>query len=100
MLPHTPCIWVLPCQSVAEILQSPFGNDPNDIDLTEAGSVLVDDLQLMFETHSMEMATVFDDDHELDLSSLRLNYERLGKNGVRKRSEFEMQKHVNKSKKA
>ena len=31
--------------AVAEILQSPFGNDPNDIDLTEHGSGLVEDLQ-------------------------------------------------------
>jgi len=65
--------------AVAEILQSPFGNDPNDIDLTEHGSGLVEDLQQMFDQHDMEFASVFDDANEFDLTQLELSYKRLGK---------------------
>ena len=33
---------------MAEILESPFGNDPNDIDIIEYASDLVADLELMY----------------------------------------------------
>jgi hypothetical protein len=43
---------------VAEILASPFGNDPNHIDLGPEALNLIDDLEIMFEKHDMPIGEV------------------------------------------
>lgn len=54
---------------VAEILESPFGNDPNDIDLREYGEGLLQDLELMYYGREMRMDVVFTDEEDLRLMS-------------------------------
>mmetsp|Transcript_74935 Transcript_74935/g.236858 ORF Transcript_74935/g.236858 Transcript_74935/m.236858 type:complete len:554 (-) Transcript_74935:98-1759(-) len=44
---------------VAEILESPFGNDPNHIDLQIYGQDLLDDLELMYYSREKELDIVF-----------------------------------------
>jgi len=52
---------------VAEILESPFGTDPNDIDLEALEVSLVNDLELMYYGCSMRMDVVFTDESDLCL---------------------------------
>lgn len=55
---------------VAEIMESPFGMDPNDIYLEEYREELVNDLELMFHGREMRMDQVFTDDNELCLRGI------------------------------
>lgn len=55
---------------VAEILESPFGNDANDIDLEDYGLELMSDLELIYHGRSLQMDTVFTDENELSFSGL------------------------------
>jgi len=55
---------------VAEILESPFGNDPNDIDLDAYGQALMDDLQIIYHSRNVQLDTVFTDDRDLDFSRI------------------------------
>lgn len=56
---------------VAEILESPFGTDPNDIDLRPHGIALMSDLEMMYNGRNDKLDSVFDDeDHPLKFSEL------------------------------
>merc|ERR1712107_15564 len=55
---------------VAEILESPFGDDPNDVDLKEYGYELMTDLELIYKGRDRQLDTVFDDEHELEFNNL------------------------------
>jgi len=55
---------------VAEILQSPFGNDPNDIQLSDHGTLLMQDLELMFHGRETQLDTVFAEDADVNFSAL------------------------------
>lgn len=46
---------------VAEILESPFGNDPNDIDLVESADDLVNDVEMLFEKANAPITPVLHD---------------------------------------
>lgn len=62
---------------VAEILESPFGNDPNDIDLGAYGHALMDDLEVIYHSRGMQLDSVFTDDQ--DLNFVRLSRVRTSK---------------------
>lgn len=53
---------------VAEILESPFGNDPNDINIKECGADLMNDLELMCCSRSFRLDRVFAVDEAIDFS--------------------------------
>jgi putative membrane protein len=57
---------------VAEVLESPFGDDPNDIDLKSYGSNLVKDLELVYYARNSQEDYVLDDTNidEVNLSDL------------------------------
>lgn len=55
---------------VAEILESPFGNDPNDIYLRVYGAALMEDLQMIFNGRDMQLESVFKDDRPLDFEEV------------------------------
>lgn len=55
---------------VAEILESPFGNDPNDLDIRAYGDPLMSDLELIAHCRDIESDFVFSSDEHLDFSSL------------------------------
>jgi len=44
---------------VGEILESPFGNDPNDINLRKYGRKLLIDLDMVYHAKNMKLDTVF-----------------------------------------
>ena len=60
---------------VAEILESPFGNDPNDIDLIVYADDLVSDIEQMFEKQNMPLKPVLQDtkDDRSTFTQLRLD---------------------------
>merc|ERR1719502_127491 len=47
---------------VSEILESPFGKDPNDIDLSMYGKSLLADLQLFYNMRDIKFDTPFHED--------------------------------------
>lgn len=53
---------------VAEILESPFGNDPNDINIKECGADLMNDLELMSRSRDFRLDSVFAVDEAVDFS--------------------------------
>lgn len=55
---------------VAEILESPFGNDANDIDLEDYGLELMADLELIYHGRDLQMDAVFTDENELSFKGL------------------------------
>mmetsp|Transcript_17927 Transcript_17927/g.38155 ORF Transcript_17927/g.38155 Transcript_17927/m.38155 type:complete len:385 (-) Transcript_17927:62-1216(-) len=57
---------------VAEILESPFGNDANDIDLKDHGQALMEDLELMYYGREQQLDTVFTNDRDLNFQELIL----------------------------
>eukprot|EP00928_Gymnodinium_smaydae_P033650 TRINITY_DN24044_c0_g1_i1.p1 TRINITY_DN24044_c0_g1~~TRINITY_DN24044_c0_g1_i1.p1 ORF type:complete len:401 (+),score=89.58 TRINITY_DN24044_c0_g1_i1:62-1264(+) len=71
---------------VAEILESPFGDDPNDLDIRAYGEALMQDLELMVKSRDFELETVFAEDQQLCF------YEKM-----RNLGEFKKTKHVKRS---
>lgn len=84
MLPFTlaeHCGWATPAftafatigffglDEVAEILESPFGNDPNDINIKECGADLMHDLELMSRSRDFKLDCVFASDEAVDFSA-------------------------------
>jgi len=57
---------------VAEILESPFGDDPNHINIYDEAQGLVEDISDMLTQRDMEFAAVFSDEHEINFSTLQL----------------------------
>ncbi|CAE8634379.1 unnamed protein product, partial [Polarella glacialis] len=57
---------------VSEILESPFGNDANDINLREKGSLLLHDLSVIYKGRNRQLDTVFSNEDEFDLGSIML----------------------------
>merc|ERR1719265_1835843 len=55
---------------VAEILESPFGNDPNDIDLRDYGQNLLTDIELFYHGREMQLDTIFNDEVDVEFRSL------------------------------
>mmetsp|Transcript_73563 Transcript_73563/g.142293 ORF Transcript_73563/g.142293 Transcript_73563/m.142293 type:complete len:412 (+) Transcript_73563:115-1350(+) len=55
---------------VAEILESPFGSDPNDIYLRQHGVKLMCDLEMFYNDHEIELDTVFQPDQDVNFSGL------------------------------
>lgn len=55
---------------VAEVMESPFGLDPNAIYLEDYREDLVNDLELMFYSREMKMDTVFTNDKDLCLRGI------------------------------
>lgn len=55
---------------VAEILEAPFGDDANDIDLEHYGFELMSDLELIYHGRDRQLDTVFDDENELSFDDL------------------------------
>eukprot|EP00928_Gymnodinium_smaydae_P082890 TRINITY_DN66164_c0_g1_i1.p1 TRINITY_DN66164_c0_g1~~TRINITY_DN66164_c0_g1_i1.p1 ORF type:complete len:416 (+),score=49.29 TRINITY_DN66164_c0_g1_i1:113-1360(+) len=60
---------------VAEILESPLGNDPNDINLRQYGRKLLKDLSMIYHNRNMELDTVFSSEDDFDLSNLLSTYD-------------------------
>lgn len=81
--PATPAVMVLigvgffGLDEVAEILESPFGNDPNDIDLVTWGDDLINDVESMFEKANAPIHPVLHDtkDNKHFFKQLNLNLE-------------------------
>jgi len=55
---------------VAEILESPFGNDPNDIHLRKYGVRLMRDLEMIYNNRDAKLDTVFPDEPVLSFAEL------------------------------
>lgn len=55
---------------VAEILESPFGNDPNDIFLRGYGVKLMRDLEMMYNGRDTELDSVFTNEQDLNFTDL------------------------------
>eukprot|EP00747_Dinoflagellata_sp_TGD_P188571 gnl/TRDRNA2_/TRDRNA2_4777_c0_seq1.p1 gnl/TRDRNA2_/TRDRNA2_4777_c0~~gnl/TRDRNA2_/TRDRNA2_4777_c0_seq1.p1 ORF type:complete len:146 (-),score=15.06 gnl/TRDRNA2_/TRDRNA2_4777_c0_seq1:17-397(-) len=55
---------------VAEILENPFGNDPNSIELKKYGKALMHDLELMYNGKDTNLDTVFTDDCDLQFHKI------------------------------
>lgn len=55
---------------VAEILESPLGNDPNDLNLRKYGRKLLVDLSMIYEERNMKLDTVFASEDDFDLSAV------------------------------
>lgn len=55
---------------VAEILEAPFGDDANDIELEQYGYQLMSDLEIIYHGRDRQLDTVFDDEHELSFDDL------------------------------
>eukprot|EP00929_Paragymnodinium_shiwhaense_P092016 TRINITY_DN51890_c0_g1_i1.p1 TRINITY_DN51890_c0_g1~~TRINITY_DN51890_c0_g1_i1.p1 ORF type:complete len:464 (+),score=83.69 TRINITY_DN51890_c0_g1_i1:112-1503(+) len=55
---------------VAEILEAPFGQDANDIDLSHYGQALLADLELFYNMRHMNIETVVGGDQELSFAKL------------------------------
>jgi len=55
---------------VAEILESPFGNDPNDILLRPHGLRLMSDLEMMYNGRDDKLDSVFDEEQPMNFSEL------------------------------
>jgi len=55
---------------VAEILESPFGCDPNDIDLASYGRDLMLDLEIVYHGRNQQLDTVFSDEVELSFQHM------------------------------
>jgi len=55
---------------VAEILESPFGNDPNDIFLRQYGIKLMSDLEMMYNGRDTKLDDVFSNERDLNFSEL------------------------------
>eukprot|EP00929_Paragymnodinium_shiwhaense_P057747 TRINITY_DN28906_c0_g1_i1.p1 TRINITY_DN28906_c0_g1~~TRINITY_DN28906_c0_g1_i1.p1 ORF type:complete len:393 (+),score=37.94 TRINITY_DN28906_c0_g1_i1:103-1281(+) len=55
---------------VAEILESPFGNNPNDIDLHDYGRSLLQDLELFYHSRDTNLDTIFTDEFDVDFDVL------------------------------
>jgi len=58
------------CEEVAEILESPFGTDANDIDLKFFGQALIRDLEVLYYNRETKPEFVFDDDQDLSFAYL------------------------------
>eukprot|EP00929_Paragymnodinium_shiwhaense_P009990 TRINITY_DN11446_c0_g1_i1.p1 TRINITY_DN11446_c0_g1~~TRINITY_DN11446_c0_g1_i1.p1 ORF type:complete len:485 (-),score=109.05 TRINITY_DN11446_c0_g1_i1:373-1827(-) len=69
----TPCVCVLVAigffglDEVAEVLESPFGNDPNDIHLRRYGRKLMEDLSMMYHSREFQLDVVFANEDDFDL---------------------------------
>eukprot|EP00930_Biecheleria_cincta_P072135 TRINITY_DN59583_c0_g1_i1.p1 TRINITY_DN59583_c0_g1~~TRINITY_DN59583_c0_g1_i1.p1 ORF type:complete len:397 (+),score=56.62 TRINITY_DN59583_c0_g1_i1:78-1268(+) len=55
---------------VAEILESPLGNDPNDLNLRKYGRKLLVDLSMIYEERNAKLDTVFASEDDFDLSAV------------------------------
>ncbi|CAE8720588.1 unnamed protein product, partial [Polarella glacialis] len=55
---------------VAEILESPFGQDANDIQLRDYGESLMQDLEVMYRARDMELDTVITGDDDINFQEI------------------------------
>jgi len=60
---------------VAEILESPFGNDPNDIEIRSYGDALMSDLELICRCRDTELDFVFQPHEDVDFSELMSDFD-------------------------
>lgn len=60
---------------VAEILESPLGNDPNDLDLRAYGDALMSDMELICRCRDMNLDFVFKPQEHVDFSHLLTSFD-------------------------
>ncbi|CAE7562017.1 unnamed protein product [Symbiodinium sp. CCMP2456] len=60
---------------VAEILESPLGNDPNDLDLRAYGDALMSDMELICRCKDMNLDFVFQPQEHVDFSQLLTRFD-------------------------
>merc|ERR1711881_724716 len=61
---------------VGEILESPFGNDPNDINLRRYGRRLLIDLDMVYHSKDMQLDTVYANEDDFSFSQIIDGHER------------------------
>lgn len=61
---------------VAEILESPFGNDPNDLDLREYCDALMSDMELICQCRELKLDFVLKENEKVDFSHLLANFDK------------------------
>eukprot|EP00931_Biecheleriopsis_adriatica_P045258 TRINITY_DN25942_c0_g1_i2.p1 TRINITY_DN25942_c0_g1~~TRINITY_DN25942_c0_g1_i2.p1 ORF type:complete len:429 (+),score=67.56 TRINITY_DN25942_c0_g1_i2:34-1287(+) len=54
---------------VAEILESPFGDDPNDLNFREHSAALLQDLELLVKSRDIELESIFAEDEDLEFNA-------------------------------
>ena len=61
---------------VAEILESPLGNDPNDLDLRDYGETLLSDMELISRCRDVQLDFVFKQHEHVDFSHLLTSFDK------------------------
>jgi len=63
-----PAVGFFGLDEVAEVLESPLGEDPNDIDLRRYGRKLMEDLAWIYTSRQMDLDTVYECEEDFDLT--------------------------------